>query len=385
MTAERFERAAIGNLVAAIATIIVSDVAFGLSYPLLNLRLEEAGTDAFLIGLNSAMTPLGIVLFGPFVPGLARRFGEKQMAFAALVTIAACLALFPLYPTYGAWIVIRFVLGIANVTLYSLSEAWVMQFAPDNVRGRVAAIYASVLALAFSLGPFMLPFTGIHGFLPFGIAIVVVMMSFVPLALITLQSDGHDDGDGNVFAFVKKAPLLVFAVGTMTLFDGVMLAFFPIFGLRNGLDVGTAAWALGVMIAGNVFLQYPIGWLADHWSRKGVIWCAAIVTPVLALLLPYAVTSWLIWPLAFFLGGGAYAVYTVALAVLGDNFRGQELIAGSTVFGAMWGVGGIIGPPIAGLALDRYGPDGISWVLAAFYVILIVGLLVTRGSLVRTA
>ena len=162
-----------------------------------------------------------------------------------------------------------------------------------------------------------------------------------------------------------------------------MLAFFPIFALRSGLDFATASWALGVAVMGNAFFQYPVGWLADRWSRIGVVWVAAIVTPLLALALPFVVHSWLLWPVALLMGSGAYAVYTVALAVLGDRFSGQELIAGSVAFGAMWGVGGIAGPPLAGLALDLVGPAGISYVLASFYVLLIAGLLVTGGGLVR--
>jgi hypothetical protein len=48
-------------------------------------------------------------------------------------------------------------------------------------------------------------------------------------------------------------------------------------------------------------------------------------------------------------------------------------------------VGGIAGPPLAGLALDLVGPSGISWVLASFYMLLIAGLLVSGGKLVSGA
>jgi MFS family permease len=376
-----------GNLVAAMATIIVADIGFGLTYPLLNLLLEERGVDAFVIGLNAAMAPLGILVFGPFIPRLTVRYGGKAMALAAIAGIALSLALFPLFPSIEAWFVIRFLFGAAGVTLYSLSEAWVMQFAPPSIRGRVAAIYASVLSLGFSIGPFMLPFTDIQGFLPFGIAIALVILSTIPLAMVSLDADygDSDEPHGSLFAFAARAPLLLFAVATLTLFDSVMLAFFPIFAMRSGLDLATASWALGVAVMGNAFFQYPVGWLADRWSRIGVVWVAALVTPLLALSLPFVVNSWLLWPVALLMGSGAYAVYTVALAALGDEFRGQELIAGSVAFGAMWGVGGIAGPPLAGLALDLFGPSGISWVLASFYVLLIAGLAVSGGRLVNSA
>ena len=33
---------------------------------------------------------------------------------------------------------------------------------------------------------------------------------------------------------------------------------------------------LGIGIIGNVLLSYPLGWLADHWSRKAVLFLSAM-------------------------------------------------------------------------------------------------------------
>jgi hypothetical protein len=51
----------------------------------------------------------------------------------------------------------------------------------------------------------------------------------------------------------------------------------------------------------------------------------------------------------------------------------------------MWGVGGIIGPPLAGFALDLIGPSGIVFTMAAIYAGLIAGLWLAQGQLVRKA
>jgi fucose permease len=49
----------------------------------------------------------------------------------------------------------------------------------------------------------------------------------------------------------------------------------------------------------------------------------------------------------------------------------------------MWGVGGLIGPPIAGVAIDLFGIEAMPITLAAFYVLLLAGLLMSGGRLVR--
>jgi fucose permease len=79
----------------------------------------------------------------------------------------------------------------------------------------------------------------------------------------------------------------------------------------------------------------------------------------------------------------AFGVYVVALAELGDRFSGPDLIAGASAIAAMWGVGGLAGPPIAGLAIDMFGVSAMPVTLAAVYVVLVAGLLVSGGKLVR--
>jgi MFS family permease len=380
------ERGSLRNLIAAIATIVVADIGFGLTYPLLNVILEARHVDAAVIGLNTAMGPLGIIAAGPFIPRLARDLGGRRLALAAIIAIILVLLGFPLFPAVEIWFVTRFLFGLAGGTLYTLSEAWILGFAPAEARGRVAAIYGSMLSLGFSAGPFLLPYTGVEGYLPFVLAAILVGLSALPLFFIDLADrEGNQAAGTTMLGFARRAPLLLLAVATLTMFDAVMLAFFPIFGLRSGLDLKTASWALAVAIAGNALLQYPVGWLADRWSRQGVLWVAVILTPLLALSLPFVVLTPLLWPVALLLGTSAYAVYIIAMTVMGDRFQGSDLVAGSAAFAAMWGVGGIIGPPLAGFALDLLGPSGIAFTMTAIYVGLIAGLWLSGGELVREA
>ena len=61
----------------------------------------------------------------------------------------------------------------------------------------------------------------------------------------------------------------------------------------------------------------------------------------------------------FVWGAVAFGTYTVAMVELGDRFSGTLLLTGNSAFGIMWGMGGIIGPSIAGTAMDLMGPEGL--------------------------
>ena len=83
------------------------------------------------------------------------------------------------------------------------------------------------------------------------------------------------------------------------------------------------------------------------------------------------------------LTASAFGVYMVALATMGDSFKGPDLISGAAAIAAMWGVGGLIGPPVAGVAIDLFGINAMPVTLASFYVILLVGVILSGGRLVR--
>ena len=371
------------NLIAAIATIASCDIALGFTFQLLPLLMDQQHIPARIIGLNTAMGPLGILLAGPVLPHVIGKLGPKRMAYAAVACIITALVIFKSTSSLYVWFPLRFLTGIATGTLFAISEAWILTFAGGN-RGRIMGFYTSVMAVTFSVGPFLLPFTGTEGWTPWLIGILCLCLSALPLAFVDVTDDMfRDEEGGNFLRFVKRAPLLLFAVGSATLFDSVFISFFTIFGLRSGLSLQMASWILGFGIIGNVLFLALVGSLADKWSRLGVIVCAAIITVAMSGALIFAVHSWLVLPVVIILSTSAFSVYVVSLAIMGDTFKGSDLIAGSAAFSAMWGVGGLIGPPIAGAAIDRFGVDAMPATLGVTYIVLLVGLAITGGRLVR--
>jgi fucose permease len=97
----------------------------------------------------------------------------------------------------------------------------------------------------------------------------------------------------------------------------------------------------------------------------------------------WTIQSWLIWPVMLAIGTSAFAIYTIGLTILGDNFKGPDLVAGSAAFAAMWGIGGLLGPPIAGVATDVFGIEAIPLTVCVLYVLLLVCLALTGGRFVR--
>jgi len=369
------------TLIAACAAITVFGFAFGMSYPLLSLILESRGVASDMIGINSAMMPIGILLFSSVIPVVAKRFGARKVAITAALVTAMVILSYKVFDTLAAWFVIRLVQGMAISTLFVLSESWIVGSAGDRNRGKIVAIYASVLSGSFGAGPLLISFIGIEGWTPFVIGAVVVAFGAIPFFFI--RDDTHNDPEetppSGIFGFAPKAPILLAAVGTFAVFDAATLSLFPIYGIQNGLDLATSANILTALILGNVLLQFPVGWLSDKFPHRFVLAGCALITAITLMLLPVLVDSVFKWPLLVLMGTTGYGVYTVSLVSLGNRFSGIELVNGSASFAIVWGFGALIGSVTGGWAMLGFGVHGLPVSLAIVYFLLAVG--ITRRQL----
>ncbi len=368
------------NLLAACAAIIVFGFAMGLTYPLLSLLLERRGVPETVIGMNAAMSPLGILLFSVFIPVLARRFGARTVTITSALVAGLILLGYKLFPSLEAWFVLRLVHGMVVSTLFVLSESWVVKYADPGSRGKVVAIYGAALAASFGAGPALISLIGIDGWLPFLIGAGVLVAATLPIALIReerLEAEAHA-GWGDIVAFMPKAPILLAAVFIFAVFDAATLSLIPVYGVRLGYDLSASSNMLTVLIVGNVILLLPIGWLIDHRDRRSVLAGLGAATLALLLVLPLVAGTWIQWPVLFMVGATGYGIYTCALAILGDRYTGHQLIAGSSSFATMWGSGALAGSLIAGGAMQAMGPHGLPLSLAVCFGIFLFGMWLRR-------
>ena len=170
------------------------------------------------------------------------------------------------------------------------------------------------------------------------------------------------------FATLHKGGVAFVCVGVVTLFEAFSLTFFTLYAVRNGFAVAGATALLSFGIAACVLFFFAIGYAGDHWSRRGTIAvCAGVALAASLLQMALITTAW-IWPLIVILRASAFGSYIGGFALLGDKFKGPEMVAASSINSVMWGVTGIVGPPLAGLAFDVYGLWLLPWFMAACFV-----------------
>jgi MFS family permease len=364
------------NLFAAIAAITVFGFALGLMFPLLSLIMEREGISPDIIGYNTAMQPLGILLSGFVVPSAVKAWGGRNVVISAAFLCAAIILVYPMVAIAPWWFVLRVIQGFAVSTLFSVSEAWVVRFAAGKYRSRILALYAGVLSVSFAGGPAIIAWTGIDTMLPFVIGACVLIAATAPIFLLKDNRSEEEDANAamSIASFAPKAPILLLAVGMFAIIDAANLGFLPVYGVKKGMDREVASLALTAFIIGNSVLQFPIGWLADHMSKRTVMAGCGIATAIGSALIPLSFGTWLLWPVLLVTGAASAGIYTVALSELGDRFTGAELVSGTASFATMWGLGALLGALAAGWAFQIFGPDGLPYTLAALFAAFILAM-----------
>ena len=385
MTAEstpspREDRIPWAAMAGIIATVTVFAVAQGLTYPLLSFILERQGTTPGLIGLSAAMTPLGFIVSAPFIPARARRVGRARLAVLCSILAALTLIAIAWTQEVRAWIPLRFLLGFFANPLYVISETWLIAITPAPRRGRIMGLYSSVVSGGFAIGPLSLGLVGTQRWPPFLIGIVAFLLcGLIVLTVVPrLPKMPHDGQAISVAGFFGLAPLLLFAVFAAAAFEQVLLSLFPVYGAALGSAEERIASVITCFIAGNAGLQIVLGRVAEQLGSTRTMLFCALASLAGCLLLPWIFNSWLIWPLVFVWGGVSFGIYTMSLIQLGERFTGPALIAGNAAFALVWGIGGIVGSPATGVAMQLIGHQGLPWSLGLLSWVLAVLLMAER-------
>jgi MFS family permease len=360
------------SLAGVIAAMAVVNLVYGITFPLLALVLDTQGVSKSLIGLSTIVQAAAILAIAPFAPGLMTRFAPSRLMQTMTVTLALLFIIAGLYPNVWFWFPLRLIIGAVTALLWIASEALINELAVERWRGRIISIYAAVGAAGFALGPLLLIVTGSDGMTPFVATSVMTLLAGFPLFFVMHKpleySEGGHTGIWKVFLL---APVIMLANVAYAAGAESMITFFPLYGMHLGM---TKEFALGLMTivgAGGMVLALPMGWVADHVNRLGMLVVVLLITMSALLAFPYALQqeTWLVFLFTFGFGGVEGMIYTLGVVLIGERFKGAQLAAATTAFSACWGAGTMLGPLLVGVGMDRFGNGSMVFIIFAIFAV----------------
>jgi MFS family permease len=360
MQSTRLDLAPVVALLGSVAIMVLGN---GLLGTLLGVRAVLEGFDPGTIGLMMSGYFVGYIAGAAYCPFLIARAGHIR-TFAACAAIAAATTLsHPILITEAVWTGLRFVTGFCVAGMIMIAESWLNGHAVKATRGRLLTVYGSLMMASWGASQFLLAVAPTDTYILFSLASMLLSLCLVPLTLARTTSNPSEItpvrmGLRRLYSISPLGAVGVFVSGlTMTAFWSMAPAYARGVDLR-GLEISLF---MSAAMFGGLVLHWPIGWLSDRYDRRTVIIASALVAAVAAIVLAIFGGKNLAWlmPVGFVLGGVGVTSYSLCVAHSNDFFEERDLVPLASSLIMLYGVGGALGPLLAGQVMALIGPAGL--------------------------
>ena len=361
--------------------------------------IADRGGEQSDVALIAAFYSLGF-LAGCFLsPPQVRRIGLIRAFAAATATLTIAIIALDLFDGVGLWAFLRFVMGASMAMALAVSDTWINNRAPNELRGRVIALYAIVVSLAVltSQFVFLLFDASTEGF----ILIFAIAMNFA-VVLVALTSTNAPDVDrepSRSFHLITGTSLTAnvgaFSAGFMAT---SIISIVPFYQRTHGVQEEIVAMSIATLYLGRLLFQWPVGLISDRFDRRNVLagLCVVIASlAVLGLLLgnygeyegrvissAEGVSMQLLaFLITLLLGAMLYPIYSVASALAFDRAEGRSMINISTTLLAIYSIGSVAGP-FTVMLLSGVAGDSALGICLLIMSVVVVSTAVLRKSIV---
>jgi MFS family permease len=353
--------------------VALFEVALGAVWPVVSGHLEEQQLAAELISI------VGAAYYAGFVAGTLTCFpvidrAGHVRAFSVFTVVAVNAILLHVVLTHPlAWAVLRAIFGYALAGVFTIVESWLNDKATKETRGRIFALYTTVAWGVSGIGPLGLNIPDPGGTVLFCLIAIVMAFAIIPLALTKVGNPdiGHRSHFG-ILRLYRISPLGVLACFASGFINTGLFVLLPLYSERLEHSKLQTSILLSVAVLGPLFIQYPVGWLADRFGRRplmlGTTLIAIAVSSVIVNLPPDRFL-WLVG-LTTVLCGMISPLYALGVGQTNDYISKKDFVAASAGLLFAWGIGASIGPVAAAPAMRLLDVNGLFYFVSACHALL---------------
>ena len=365
--------------------------------------LEEFGWQRSETAVGYALSWLLILVFAPLAGRLSDRFGPRVVVPAGALLLGAGLTLTGRAHTLWEYYLYFGVLGAAGLAFImtpatAVISAWFIR-SRGTAMGIIAAGSSSSAVLFFPLNAWLIASLGWRQAMAvFGL---IVVLGIGPLAALLYRRQPEDWGaipgsermeaanmplrpqtpmakgcaapEVTLWAALRTVPLwavfFMWVLGVIAY--QIMTTHQFAHALDKGFNPGTVAWVFGLAGVFTTAGSLLGGILSDWWGRESVFGLGSLLAVVGIGSFSYLTgPDDLIWLLIYaVVAGVGFGMRISQLAVIpADLYHGKHFGAILGFVNGGGGIGGFIGPPLAGYLFDISGNYQIAFAVSALAV-----------------
>jgi len=359
---------------ACFLAIFTAGFGFGIVLPVSTVVLEGMSVSTPMIGLTATAMFAGVALGAPLVGRSIELLGLRRTLTIGVLLAGLCMGTLGLWVSLPAWILVRFILGVAFASIFTSAETIVNRICTDQNRGKVLGLYAFSFSLALMIGPVGLWLLKLGVWAPFLVAGGICIAA----STVVFASVPHLEEEVAGLAFDRNLPRRIWmSLSAMLMagfMEGALLALIPLYTLREGFTTEQTGILLFSFMLGHGGMPPVIGALGDKIGLHRVLsisYALGVVSLTAVLLLP---STMLLTGVLVVCGASVGALYPLAVGLLGVELTSAELPRGNALTTFCYGVGSTIGPLVPACIIYFTAPGSLFVVTACLFAAVLISM-----------
>ena len=344
-------------------------LAHGLQGTLIGVRSVIEGFSFFATGIVVAGYYVGYLAGSLLIPILLKRVGHIRVfaALASLASIAILLHSVLLNPY--SWFCIRILTGISLSGIFVIMESWLNEKSTNQSRGQLLSIYMIITFSFLGIGQFLLNISDPSKVDLFILVSILLSFALLPILLSTTEQPNF----ANPKSLSLKELFVISPLGFVgALFTGLIhsavFGYGAVYAASKEFGVFEISIFMVIISSFGAISQWPIGYLSDKIDRRIILIGTTFIASGLCL---FIVASSYISLIIFFIFVALYSsmclpMYSLAVAHINDFLKPDEIVAASSSFAILVGIGAVMGPILVSSFMSLLGPNG-------YFVYLLIG------------
>lgn len=356
-----------------VATLLLATgiilIGHGLQISLLPVYAAGAGWSATAIGYIGSVYFLGFVFGCIANPHVVGRVGHIR-AFMVMASLAcSALLIAGLIVNVGVWLICRFAFGVAIAGMYMVIESWLSSITPQLQRSRILAVYTMICLLGIAIGQALLGLEAEPSVRQFMLAGVFTALAIIPVGLTRISAPAPvPTVSFSPRALLRASEVALVVSALAGAATGTYWSLGPLLAQSIGMSSAEVGLLMGAGVVGGALVQIPIGYFADHVDRRRIIALTAFAGAAFSVLAFVAAgreaTDAIIFVSMFAVGAAIMPMYALCIGHACDN-SAMSLVEITSSILIVNGVGSIIGPVLAAVAMQWFGASVFFAVIAA--------------------
>jgi MFS family permease len=342
--------------------IILIEGALGIVGAVMGLQMAARKEPSFLIGIVFSAYFVGFLAGSLTSQRIIDRVGHIRAFGVFAVCASISTLLLAITPNIYAWVVFKVLGGYAIAGAFVVIESWLNDKASEDNRGRIFAVYMVVSWGASGLSPLALNVADTYTDVLFQVSTILLAASMIPLALTKVGNPeiGHRQ-PFNLMKLVQASPTGVACCFASGLLTGGFYSLLPVYVERVGYTPRDLSILIAVGTIAALIVQYPVGYISDHYGRRPVIIGSMAVAAMMAVIIastPELPFTWLLF-LFFLLTAFQSPLYALGVGQTNDYVDRKDFVPAAAGLLFLWGVGACAGPTLIGFIMEWLGPPGL--------------------------